>query len=193
MNAKSIAILGNLAIAALVLWITASIALNWIAQRRNTGLPVPTGPPSSREAVPRQQKTLEEYAAISDKNIFHSEKGPAAATSIGEEDIKVTELNLGLKGTVVGEGRNSYAVIIDHDSGKEDVYFQDDFVMGARIARISPSKVILNFNGNEEALLMSDESRVLPELGSSSRQGPASRPPLRRVTPPRRSARASGQ
>ena len=197
MNSKRILVLGNLVITALVFWMAASIVLTWISQRRSAGFlkGAASGPPSSREAVPRQRKTLTDYAVISEKDVFRSSKVAAKSAAGEEADIKVTELNLELKGTVVGEGRTSYAVIVDQDTGKEDVYFQDDFVLGARITRITKSKVILDLNGKEEALLMTDESRALPELGSASQARPAPKTltPLRRVITPRRGVRTPGQ
>jgi type II secretory pathway component PulC len=190
MNSKRILLLGNLLVAVIVFWMTASIVLTWVSQWRTGNLLEGDSavPPSTREAMPRQGKTEADYAYISEKDIFQSAKGMSKGAAGENADIKVTELNLELKGTVVGEGKKSYAVIVDRDSSKEDIYFQDDFVMGARIAKISKSKVILDFNGKEEALLMTEESRALPELGASSQPRPASRAlrPLRRVITPRR-------
>lgn len=190
MNSKRILLLTNFLVLVLVFWMAASIVLTWVSHRRTRdflkgGCPVP---PSSRKAVPRQNKTMADYAAISEKNIFQTPKEISQGPGWEDGDLKLTELNLELKGTAMGEGRQSYAVIVDRDSSKEDVYFQDDFVMGARIAKITESKVILDFNGKEEALLMSDESRALPELGSSSQPRPAPRTltPLRRLVSPRR-------
>lgn len=189
MNSKRILVLGNVVITALVFWMAASIVLTWISQRGSTGFLTGDASvrPSSREAVPRQRRTLADYAVISEKDVFGSSKDASKSAVTQEADIKVTELNLQLKGTVVGEGRSSYAVIVDHDSGKEDVYFQDDFVLGARIARITKSKVILDLNGKEEALLMTDESRALPELGSApqTRTTPNAATSRRRVITPR--------
>jgi type II secretory pathway component PulC len=189
MNSKRILVFGNFLVLVIVFWMSASIVLTWVSHRRTRDFlkgdsPVP---PTSRRAVPRQNKTMADYAAISEKNIFRTPKEISKGAAGEDGDINVTELNLELKGTVMGEGRKSYAVIVDRDSSKEDVYFQDDFVMGARIAKIMKSKVILNFNGEEEALLMIDESRALPELGSSSQPRPAPRilTPLRRVITPR--------
>jgi type II secretory pathway component PulC len=190
MNSKRILVLGNLFVAAIVFWMAASIVLTWVSHRRTRDFLKgdSAAPPTSREAVPRQSKTMADYAFISEKDIFQTAKEISKGAAGGDADIEMTELNLQLKGTVVGEGRKSYAVIVDRDSSKEDIYFQDDFVVGARIAKITKSKVILDFNGKEEALLMTDESRALPELGSSSHPRPAPRTltPLRRVITPRR-------
>jgi hypothetical protein len=76
--------------------------------------------------------------------------------------------------------------------------------MGAQILRIMKGRVTLNVEGREEALLMTDESRTLPEMGASAekpepKQAPpvirptvkrpfsprAATPPQRRIIPPR--------
>ena len=194
MNPKRTLVLGNLIVMGLAFWMTASIVLTYVSHRRGADssqqdLAAPSG---SRSAVPPQGKTPADYDMISDKDVFRSGKIDSKGLVREEAKIQVTERNLQLKGTVVGEGPRSYAVIVDHDSSKEDVYFQDDFVMGARIARILKNKVILDSNGKEEALLMTDERRTLPELGSSSQPGPVPRatPPARGVIAPGRGVRA---
>jgi general secretion pathway protein C len=160
---------------------------------------MPKEPPSSRG------KRIEDYALIASKDVFHTTKETAKTTGKDQgEEIKVTELNLELKGTVVGDGKESYAFILDRGSRKEEVYYANDYVMGAQIIRIMKGRVILKVDGMEEALLMVDESRTLPEMGASGekpeeREAPATikptskrpfspraiTPPQRRIIPPR--------
>jgi general secretion pathway protein C len=199
MNFKRILVLGNLVTIGLVFWMAVAIVITWVSQRQSAGFfrGDALGPPGSREAVSLQSKKLADYAVISEKDVFRSASVKDTTKSAGKEEaeIKVTELNLELKGTVVGEGRGSYAVILDRESDKEDVYFQDDFLLGARIAGITKNKVILDLNGREEALLMTDESRTLPELLSSpqARATPKAVSPLRQAIAPGRGARTPGQ
>jgi type II secretory pathway component PulC len=174
MHSKKILVLGSLAVMALAFWIMTSMVFTWVSQRRVAdflGKDV-LGPLQSRSAVPRHASSLTDYAAISGKNIFYSESVGLKMAAREEAAIQVTERNLQLKGTVVGEGPKSYAIIVDHNSSKEGIYFQDDFIVGVRIARILRNRVILDSNGEEEALLMTDETRSLPELGSASGPGP---------------------
>jgi general secretion pathway protein C len=185
MNFKRILVLGNLVTMVLVFWMAVAIVISWVSQRQSGGFFMgnASSPPGSREAVPLQSKNLADYAVISEKDVFRSASVKDPTKSAGKEqaEIKVTELNLELKGTVVGEGRSSYAVILDRESDREDIYFQDDFLLGARISGITKTKVMLDLNGREEALLMTDESRTLPELLSSSQ----ARPAPKTVFPPR--------
>ena len=184
MNAKRILVFGNLLIMALAFWMTASIALTWVHQRRDAEAEDLFGSRGSRAAVPRQGRTLADYGIIAKSDVFHSAKVDSGDPAGEAANIQITERNLQLKGTVVGEGPRSYAVIVDHDSSREDVYFQDDFVMGARIARILQNRVILDANGKEEALLMADERRALPEMRFSGTE-----PPDPGVAKPMRSVR----
>jgi len=197
MNSKRMLFLGSILLVAVALWMMASIVGTWISQRRATDAlkADASGPSNSRAAVPRQARTMADYSMISEEDVFHAAKGMSQSPMAEGAEIKVTERNLQLKGTVLGEGRSSYAVIVDLDSGKEDIYYPDDFVMGARIAKILKNRVILDSSGMQEALLMSDERAAISELGSSSQPKPASRvtPSPRRGVSPRPGAGGSSQ
>jgi len=185
MNFKRILVLGNLVTMGLVFWMAVAIVISWVSQRQSGGFFMGNAlsPLGSREAIPLQSKNLADYAVISEKDVFRSAsaKDPTKSSGKEEAEIEVTELNLELKGTVVGEGRSSYAVILDRESDREDIYFHDDFLLGARISGITKNKVILDLNGREEALLMPDEGRTIPALLSS----PQVRPTPKTVSPPR--------
>jgi general secretion pathway protein C len=141
---------------------------------------------------------------ITAKDVFHTKKETGKTPGKEQdEEIKVTDLNLELKGTVVGDGKESYAFILDRGSRKEEVYYANDYVMGAQILRIMKGRVILNVDGREEALLMTDESRTLPEMGAleekadaeavkPAEQRPAGTTPFKRVITPRRGAGKTG-
>ncbi len=141
------------------------------------------------------------------RDVFRTTKETTKRGGKGErEEIKVTELNLELKGTVVGDGKDSYAFILDRESKKEEVYYANDFVMGARIVGIMKGRIVLNVDGREEALLMVDESRTLPEMGALEEKAGAEAvkpleqrapsqgaiPPPRRIITPRRGLERPG-
>ena len=194
MNSNRILALGNILFAALALWLMGSIVLTWVSHRRSADFLKEdlSGPVGSRSVFPRQDRSLSDYSLISEKDVFQAAKADSKSLTREEAAVQVTERNLHLKGTAVEEGARAYAVIVDRDSNKEDVYFLDDYVMGARIARILSNKVILDSNGKEEALLMSDEQRALPELDASFQPGamPRAMPPAGGVLGPGRSPRA---
>jgi type II secretory pathway component PulC len=109
------------------------------------------------------------------------------------EDIGETKLNLELTGTVLGEGKEFRAFILDGDSGEEAVYYAGDHVMGSQILKIMKDRVILNVGGKEEALLMETlnqkKTQAALRPGVKSPTAPPQRlptPPRRRIIPPRR-------
>ena len=202
MNLKRFLLLGNIILSCLILWAGVSIVATWASSGRtgDADLSVPSKMSMPKDRAASKGKRLEDYALITAKDVFHTSKETPKTAGKDDEDIKVTDLNLQLKGTVVGDGKDSYAFILDKGSKKEEVYYANDYVMGAQILKIMKGRVILNVNGSEEALLMVDESRTLPEMGSGedkagaealkpAEQRPASQgatPPQRRIITPRR-------
>jgi len=209
MNLKRFLLLGNIILSCLILWAGVSIVATWASSGRtgDADLSVPSKMSMPKDRAASKGKRLEDYALITAKDVFHTSKETPKTAGKDDEDIKVTDLNLQLKGTVVGDGKDSYAFILDKGSKKEEVYFANDYVMGSQILKIMKGRVILNVNGSEEALLMLDESRTLPEMGSGedkagaeavkpAEQRPASQgattPPRRIITPRRGMGKPSG-
>ena len=204
MTLKQFLLLGNILLSGLVIWVGVSIVTTWasIGRAGDSALSVPAKESSPKDQISSKGKRLEDYGLIASKDVFHTTKETGkTAGKDQDEEIKVTDLNLELKGTVVGDGKESYAFILDKGSRKEEVYYANDYVMGARIVRIMKGRVILNVSGSEEALLMVDESRTLPEMGSAEEKAdaeavrPASQraaPPQRRIITPRRGMGKTG-
>jgi general secretion pathway protein C len=98
------------------------------------------------------------YRFILVRNIFHSStKSAVAADKTVVENIKPTERNLKLWGTVVGsDPAGAYAIIeesgVDSSRRKQSLYKRGDIVQGAKIKKILREKVILSANGNNEIL-----------------------------------------
>ena len=209
MNLKRFLLLGNVLLSGLIIWVGVSMVTTWASSGRagDTDLIVPSKMSMPKDLASSKGRRLEDYALIASKDVFHTTKEIAKTAGKDQaEELKVTELNLELKGTVVGEGKDSYAFILDKGSRKEEVYYANDYVMGAQILRIMKGRVILSVDGREEALLMMDESRTLPEMGSAeekagaeavkpAEQRPASQgatPPQRRIITPRRGIGKTG-
>jgi len=176
MNLKRFLLLGNILLSGVIIWVGVSIVTTWASSRKagDSALSVPAKTSSPKDLTSSKGKRLEDYGLIASKDVFHTTKETAKTGEKNQaEEIKVTDLNLELKGTVVGDGKDSYAFILDRGSRKEEVYYANDFVMGAQILRIMKGRVILNVDGSEEALLMVDESRTLPEMGTSEEKASA--------------------
>jgi len=198
MNLRRFLLLGNIVLSGLIIWVGVSIATTWVSngQIEDSTLSVPSKMSVPKDPASLKGKRLEDYALISAKDVFHTAKVTAKRAGKGQdEETKITELNLELKGTVVGFGKVSYAFIMDRGSREEQLYYINDYVMGAQILRIMKEKVILNVDGREQTLLMIslDENEtprgVKPGVEKSS-SPKASVPAQRRVIPPRRAGSA---
>jgi general secretion pathway protein C len=106
-----------------------------------------------------QKPPLSKYKAIVERDIFQTNTSSDATTpeEMIVENIKPTEKNLKLWGTVVGDDPlRDYAII--EEPGKkrrqriQHLYRHDDIVQGAQIKKILREKVILSVNGNNEIL-----------------------------------------
>ena len=128
---------------------------------------------------------LSQYRPIVQRNIFQIHANHAAAPQkMIIEDIKPTERNLKLWGTVVGDdSASTYAIIEEpgNNSRRREqlLYRNGDTVQGAEITKILREKVILSANGNTEILRI-----VKPQSSGYARRtgnayNPQSKPPIR--------------
>lgn len=78
------------------------------------------------------------------------------------EELKPTQLNLTLWGTVTGE-QIVYAVIEDKKIRKQSLYQVGDKIQGAEIKKILRQQVVLHYNGKDELLeIVSDTRKAKP-------------------------------
>jgi general secretion pathway protein C len=134
-----------------------------------------------------------QYQAIVQRNIFqiHANNVVAAQKMI-VENIKPTERNLKLWGTVVGDdSASAYAIIEEpgNNSRRREqlLYRNGDTVQGAEIAKILREKVILSANGKTEILRI-----VEPQSsGKDHRTGNAYKPQTQHPIRQRRILRSS--
>jgi len=124
-------------------------------------------PTSLKEAVTAQKRTLEsrsfqDYRSILERNLF-SVKADEAAGGRGSDilaridRLALTSLNCTLIGTMISEGGESLAVIKDNQSNREEKVAVGDMISGAKVVMILRNKVVLNFNGKDELLVMGIE------------------------------------
>jgi hypothetical protein len=122
---------------------------------------------------------MSDYQALIQDDVFHTTKQMTQADSAQapeEKPVQVTTLNLKLKGVVLRDGSRSFAAIMDGATRKEDIYYLNDTVQGARIVKILRDQVILQVNNTQEALLLFTQSDD-KEKGWAARPGAAVRQP----------------
>lgn len=131
-------------------------------------------------------RPLSYYQQINNRNLFGL-KSPASRPlpqpKVEVADLKQTDLQLKLWGTVIDNAGDSYAVIEDTKERSQNLYKVDDQVQDAVIKEIHREKVVLQVK-NELQILEMEKM----ESGSASR---GLRPRQRRVGPVRPSAQAA--
>ena len=140
----------------------------------------------SRKATPILPKKLQRphYSSISQRNLFATQATPSAPVQkINIENLKQTDLDLKLWGTVAGDSAKAYAVIEDLKKRKQNLYRTGDNIQNATVKMIVREKVVLTVNGKDEIL----EMEKLQQGGRSPRRsrssGPASRKQASRRPP----------
>jgi general secretion pathway protein C len=141
-----------------------------------------------REAIKLSQKVaaelkpLQEYAIITERNLFGGSSQGLAEVRDEKVDIEgmpvaVRSLGLKLVGTVVAnKPEESSAIIEDLTSRKQEVYREGDEVKNTRIKKILRHNVIINTGRRDEVLTMLSEE-------STEKSSPPARPIRRRPTP----------
>jgi type II secretory pathway component PulC len=166
MNLKIYLLLINICITALILWVASNIVLTWASKKQGTHLPQisreePTGTVAASSEKP---KKFQDYQNVIRYDMFGTATTGPAVSVPEQKIIKSTELDLKLKGTVVGENRNSYAIILDGKANKEDLYYLNDFVQGARIVQVFRDRVVIEQKGVKEVLLMEEITEPSPPV-----------------------------
>jgi len=164
MNLKRTFLLVNACLTGLVLWMAFTIIQTWISTgyiktQSSVRGSEPRGP--AKISVEKSEGQGD-YRIVIDHDIFGTTKTSTKGPLKQEESVKLTDLNLKLKGTVVGEGRDLYAIIWDGSTNKENLYYPNDFIQGARIVRVLIDRVILEIDGTEESLMIAEEIRPRP-------------------------------
>jgi len=187
MHLRKIFLLTNIIIIGFVLWVGFSIYRTWASTRAGTRRPpATTGKQVTGNHPPRKTAAdLSTFQSVIKTDIFKTHKPPkrSSVRKTPPAAVKETDLDLELKGTMIDDSGERFAVILDGKTRKQQTYAENDFVNGARIEKILVDRVILNRNGAEEALLMSYESGPAP-----ARRPPRKIRPRRRIVrvPPRR-------
>ena len=129
-----------------------------------------------------------DYKVIIDRNIFNSEPFDLVEAIEGLEadstgPLQQSDLKVKLIGTVVGSPENSYSVIEDLSTHKQEVYHLYDMVLNeAEIIRIERPRVILLRDGVEEELTFEEIDLKGSRKARSTPKTPAAGEGIRQVT-----------
>lgn len=186
MKIKKILLLINLILTGLILWVAFHMITSWASTEQGPNKPAgeESVAKTPREGFSQTRKSMKYYQAILDQDVFKTKKVALSTPQNQQKEVKITEMDLTLRGTVVGENEESYAIILDGSANKEELYYLNNFVQGARIVRIMPDRVILNKNGAQEALVLSYESASAPVVVDQKRKYLKRRPVRRPLRQP---------
>ncbi|MGD2186072.1 MAG: type II secretion system protein GspC [Desulfobacterales bacterium] len=122
---------------------------------------------------------LSQYRAITQRNLFNTRPDiEAPAQAINLDDLKKTDLNLKLWGTVTGQDHRAYAVIEDTKTRQQNLYRIGDSIQNATVKLILRQKVVLSVNDSDEILGME-------EIGAARKGGRRPRVARRAASPPK--------
>lgn len=136
----------------------------------------PSRTPSAREAHRKVagKKSLHLYRSILQKNIFNSDyNGGGEGDSRGDTTRNVAalekaDLNVRLIGTVVGSSKDSFAIVEDSQTQKQELFRVDGMIRDqAKVVAISRCAVVVLRDGTEEIL-------ECPEEDSKKNNNPSS-------------------
>ena len=138
-----------------------------------------------------------DYSIISSRNLFQSSAQVEAREGANAADpyagIEATKLELVLMGTITGQDGADRAIIYKKRENKQEIFYKGDAIEGALIKRILRGRIILEYQGNDEILDMSEASSVRPQQSTAKAavspvpqrkqviSGPSSQVPRRRV------------
>jgi general secretion pathway protein C len=112
--------------------------------------------------ISEAKRPLEHFRAIWERNLFSAkvdeEKKPEPEDLLSKiDELALTSLNCTLIGTILGEEGESWAIIQDNQTNRQDRYPVGSMVSGAKVVMILRNKVVLNLDGRDELLVMGIE------------------------------------
>ena len=160
MNIKKIFVLINLSLAVLIIWMAYNIFRTWrgggeLKKGLEKGKVVMA---DTHNLSSPKEKKIGDYLSVIEQDIFKTAQDSREAPSEKEEEIEITALDIKLRGVVLRKEEPSFAVIYDEKSKKEDIYYLNDYVQGARVVQVLPDRIILSRGGKQEALMLELES-----------------------------------
>lgn len=107
-------------------------------------------------------RPLAHYGTIAERNLFQTpdqnappKKAPPPKPSKSLDELKQTDLELRLYGTVTGD-KVAYAVIRDQRARRQELFRVGDTIQDATIQEILRNRIVLRRNGEREVLQLAD-------------------------------------
>jgi hypothetical protein len=172
-------LLSNLVVSGLIGLVLAELVITFLQGRENTHATVQVidaAPPSEPSRL-ASRKRAHDFRPVIARDIFKTDPQAKAVRPAPAEVIEPTQLDLRLKGTVVGEGAPAFAVIQDGKTREQDVYRVGDMISGARITGITWDDVIFDVERKQEALRLEEDAGTPRKPLRRDRKSPPPPPP----------------
>lgn len=150
---------GQLVLLALAALFAATTVNGFIAMAMAPKPALDLEPPAAAAEAPRK-RPLAYYAPVTDQDVFNPPKARELAP------VAVSTLKAKLLGTAPGHGMDSYAIIEDGTTRKQELYRIGDQIQNRTLARVEWDHVILK-NGNREEVLKIVETQGGPAVASA--------------------------
>ena len=109
-----------------------------------------------------KRASLDDFNAITDRNLFGSLEKASEALKTEEietiENLEPTSLKIALLGTVTGDREHAFAVIEETDTRRQGLYKVGESVKDATVKMILREKVVLRVGTNDEILTMEESA-----------------------------------
>jgi len=176
MNRNAIRLLINVGLFVLGCFLLATIVVAAIPK------PAPVATSLAHAApAPVRAKSWQDRKVILDRNLFNASTLDPDPTTPIEDDLEATKLPLKLLGTVAGAPEQSWAAVLDEETGEHLVVRVDDMLKDrAQVVRIERRRLVLENGQRREELALSEEPA--PKSASArrtARAAPRARPSAR--------------
>jgi general secretion pathway protein C len=149
---------GQLSLLAMGAFFAASAVSSVISMRLLPPLDVKLGPSPASEhdtGVP----AISHYAPITERDVFNP---PRAVEASAASSPTISPLNARLLGTAPGHGIDSYAIIEDGASRKQELYRIGDRLQDRQVARIEWDHIVLKVEEREEIVKLAEPATGQP-------------------------------
>ncbi|GAB6097746.1 general secretion pathway protein GspC [Desulfatiferula olefinivorans] len=114
--------------------------------------------PTSSRAETAARQSFAAYSQVAGRNLFRvdDEVPPQTTADLKLDDMEKTDLQLTLWGTISGGGALAFAVIEEKTTRQQALYKVGDRIQDATLTHVLRNKVVLNVNGKDQILEVSD-------------------------------------
>jgi general secretion pathway protein C len=175
-----------------LLFITAAACLiaaffSLIIEHRLAFLPLSAGARRTPASVSQKIEPYEHYAAILERNVFSpgdkglkllplaekrkNQKGPGAS----KEGVRAGPGGYRLMGTVAGPKNQSWAILQNNVSRKQEIHRARETMNGGKIVQISRNQIVIERDGKTEILAISEQPEAISHRPARRATAPHSR------------------